>query len=383
MSSTNSPNMGLIIPTVAVESGPTYAFDINNSLSIIDQHNHTAGSGVPITPAAININSALSFVNNFATNVAGVMLTAQSGTPAVGTVYESGTDLYFVDGLGNNVRITQAGGVAGSPGSISGLTAPASATYVAGSQTFVWQSNTSIAANMDAGSLLMRNLTPNSTFALTLAPPAAMGANFTITLPTPPGTTALLSMDSSGTIATQPLNTLVPPGIISPYAGTSAPSGYLFCDGSAQSRTTYSALFGVIGTAYGIGNGSTTFNIPDLRGMFLRGVSGASGNDPDAGSRTATNGGNAGNAVGSVQTSGFTSHNHTTTDPGHDHNSASLQPIVLGNSGTTTLQSGGAVTMDTTNAHSVSANLTGITINNTGGNETRPINVYVLYIIKT
>ena len=55
-------------------------------------------------------------------------------------------------------------------------------------------------------------------------------------------------------------------GIIAPYAGSSAPVGWLMCDGSAVSRTTYSELFNAIGTTYGAGDGSTTFNLPDLKG---------------------------------------------------------------------------------------------------------------------
>lgn len=58
----------------------------------------------------------------------------------------------------------------------------------------------------------------------------------------------------------------VPAGAVSAYAGASAPSGWLLCDGSAVSRTTYADLFTAIGTAYGAGDGSTTFNVPDLRG---------------------------------------------------------------------------------------------------------------------
>ena len=58
------------------------------------------------------------------------------------------------------------------------------------------------------------------------------------------------------------------PGIISEYGGTTAPLGYLMCDGTAVSRTTYAALFAVVGTAYGVGDGSTTFNLPDRRGRF-------------------------------------------------------------------------------------------------------------------
>jgi microcystin-dependent protein len=58
---------------------------------------------------------------------------------------------------------------------------------------------------------------------------------------------------------------IIPAGIVSPYAGSSAPTGWLLCDGSAVSRSTYSALFSVTSTTYGVGDGSTTFNLPDLR----------------------------------------------------------------------------------------------------------------------
>lgn len=62
------------------------------------------------------------------------------------------------------------------------------------------------------------------------------------------------------------------PGMIIQYAGTAAPTGFLACDGSAVSRTTYAALFAVIGTSYGTGNGSTTFNLPDGRGRTFIGA---------------------------------------------------------------------------------------------------------------
>lgn len=61
-------------------------------------------------------------------------------------------------------------------------------------------------------------------------------------------------------------------GFLMMYAGSAAPSGWLFCDGSAVSRSTYAALFAVIGTTYGAGDGSTTFNLPDLRGRVPVGV---------------------------------------------------------------------------------------------------------------
>jgi microcystin-dependent protein len=58
---------------------------------------------------------------------------------------------------------------------------------------------------------------------------------------------------------------LFPPGMMAPYGGASAPTGWLLCDGSAVSRTTYANLFTAISTTYGVGNGSTTFNVPDMR----------------------------------------------------------------------------------------------------------------------
>lgn len=92
-------------------------------------------------------------------------------------------------------------------------------------------------------------------------------------------------------------------GMIVPFAGLveNIPEGWLLCDGSAVSRSTYSNLYRSIGVCWGEGNGSSTFNLPDLRGMFLRGVSGSSSNDQDATKRVAKNGGNKGNNVGSYQ----------------------------------------------------------------------------------
>lgn len=65
---------------------------------------------------------------------------------------------------------------------------------------------------------------------------------------------------------------VIPTGMINPFAGTAAPTGWLLCDGSAVSRTTYAALFAVTGTAYGSGDGSTTFNLPNLKGRTPAGV---------------------------------------------------------------------------------------------------------------
>jgi len=78
--------------------------------------------------------------------------------------------------------------------------------------------------------------------------------------------TDLSNLTSSGDSKT------IKTGVILPYAGSSAPTGYLKCDGSAISRSTYANLYSVIGTTYGSGDGSTTFNLPNLQDKFLEGV---------------------------------------------------------------------------------------------------------------
>ena len=193
--------MNLQIPGVGTEAGPLYATEINTTLVTLDRHDHTQGNGVPITPAALNINANVSFNNNLITNLAGMTLIAQASIPASNTIYQSGNDLFFVDGLGTNIPITKNGAVAGTPGSIANLVSPASASYVAGNQTFVWQSLIGIAANMDFGSAILRNLTPNSTFSLTLQPPT-LTSSYTLTLPIIPAQTAFMTMDNTGKMRT-------------------------------------------------------------------------------------------------------------------------------------------------------------------------------------
>lgn len=84
----------------------------------------------------------------------------------------------------------------------------------------------------------------------------------------------VIQLTSAGAIKKSVLqdSAFVPPGVLAPYAAASAPTGWLLCDGTAVSRTTYADLFGIISTTYGVGNGSTTFNIPDMRGRVPVGL---------------------------------------------------------------------------------------------------------------
>ena len=91
--------------------------------------------------------------------------------------------------------------------------------------------------------------------------------------PTAPTASAGTNTTQIATTAfvTTAVATGIPSGMVMHFANSTAPSGWLECDGAAVSRTTYAALFSAIGTVYGAGNGSTTFNVPDLRGEFIRG----------------------------------------------------------------------------------------------------------------
>ena len=152
-----------------------------------------------------------------------------------------------------------------------------------------------------------------------------------------------------------------PAGMVMAFAGSTPPPGWLPCDGSLLSRTTYAVLFAVIGTGWGSGDGSTTFHLPDLRGRFLRGVDGAAGRDPNSGTRTAANaGGNTGNSVGSVQANA-TAVNGLANAPSALTATAAAQLWTYG------LASGTATAIDLAHTHSTPALTLGVTQSVTSG----------------
>jgi microcystin-dependent protein len=131
-----------------------------------------------------------------------------------------------------------------------------------------------------------------------------------------------------------------PTGSVTDFAGSTAPSGWLLCDGSAVSRATYSALFSTIGTTYGSGDGSTTFNVPDLRGRVAAGLDNMGGSSADrvtdsqADTLNGELGTEDGTATGSVST---TVDDHVLIEaelPAHSHTQR-----VLGGVGTSPTQS--------------------------------------------
>jgi microcystin-dependent protein len=374
-----TPNMGLIAPVVGQEPGPNWASDLNASLGILDQHNHSSGQGVQITPTGININANLPMNSNNLTTTKTITFTAQSGalpgsSPYLGCIYVAGNELYYNDESGNIVPITLNGSVNAGAGSITGLpSGTASASYSGVAQTFIWQSATNTPANMDNGSVTIRPIavSPNG---VTINAPAGLGASYGVTLPTAlPSSTSALSVDPSGTMSFS-AGGIVPTGSIIMTGSVSAPSGFLLCDGSSYLITSYpnlaAALYDSSTSSYAYGSiDASHFNVPDFRGIFPRGTDSGAGNDPDSSSRTAANtGGNTGDNVGSTQTSAI--QNHT-----HYRNSASSNEFPLLPGGSLGYTSG------STQAPTIST--TGQMASGTTSTETRPINTYVNFIIKT
>jgi phage-related tail fiber protein len=162
--------------------------------------------------------------------------------------------------------------------------------------------------------------------------------------------TGKITLDGDATsalhaVTKQQLDALVPPGAVQSFAMSSAPTGWLKANGAAVSRTTYAALFAAIGTTFGVGDGSTTFNLPDLRGEFVRGWDDGRGVDTSR-------------ALGSAQADMLKSHTHDLQQRLNITNyPASPGSGVGGDSGT------------------------GVTLA-TGGAETRPRNVALLFCIK-
>lgn len=201
-----SPNMNLVISTVGVDSGLNWENNLNSSLTLIDLHDHTPGKGVAITPASLNINTDLPLNNNNLTLTRSVRFQSQPAALAlvtdIGCIYESGVDLYYNDGSGNQIRITQSGSLAGAAGTITGLpSGTASAAFAAG--VFTFQASTATGANIDGASFVFRNNTANS-HGLTLSPPNAMAADYSLILPSLPVVTSFLTLDSSGNISASP-----------------------------------------------------------------------------------------------------------------------------------------------------------------------------------
>lgn len=172
-------------------------------------------------------------------------------------------------------------------------------------------------------------------------------------------------------------------GTIVAYGATTAPEGWLLCDGSAVSRATYATLFSAIGTSFGAGDGTSTFNLPDFRGRFLRGWANGQSIDPDRAGRTANNNGNSGDKIGSLQSTAIWGHNHVESGNGHRHGLSRGGNCGSGCVDGTIFQVGTTHTEYTTYSSIVLADPSATTFGTpVSSSESRPPNVNVNYVIK-
>ena len=172
----------------------------------------------------------------------------------------------------------------------------------------------------------------------------------------------------NGSVWTAASNAVDPAGMVGSFPMATCPTGWLEANGSAVSRATYASLFTALSTMYGAGDGSTTFNLPDYRGYFLRGWNHGSGADPDAATRTNRGDGTTGDSVGTKQTDAFASHYHVSGFAGVNNTAAF---------GVSTAPGGNLNTQNGTSSsnHDNSSSV--------GANETRPKNVNVIYCVST
>lgn len=227
----------------------------------------------------------------------------------------------------------------------------------------------------------------------------------------PAGTTVTIpqgysvELVSDGTNITERGNALAsgpigvfPVGAVIDYAPSTQPAGWLFCNNQAVSRTGFAALFAAIGTTYGVGDGSTTFNVPDLRGRSTSGVDNMGG--VTAANRvtnavsgiTGTTLGGSGGSQSLQQHSHSVSdptHAHGVSDPGHQHVISAGQVLVGG--GGLQIPSGGPVLFTTVATDAAGTGIgiqnagTGISIQNTGAGaaQNMPPTMMLNKIIKT
>jgi microcystin-dependent protein len=218
----------------------------------------------------------------------------------------------------------------------------------------------------DTGSLSAASLSVSGTSTFTgipSGPTATTGTNTTQL-----ATTAFVN----SSIAANPS---VLTGSLLMWPTASAPSGYLNCDGSAVSRTTYSALYAVVGTTFGTGDGSTTFNLPNYQDRMPIGK----------GTIAASIGATGGSATTTISQANLPNVSFPVTDPGHQHNTSVTGSLLFPATGATTISYGGPGTYPATR-FTMDNNTTGITVNSGGsGTAATTISPYlgINFIIKT
>ena len=363
--------------TIANDTGANVRADINNNLAAL--YSLSSGSSAPSTTTA----HQLWLDTSTTPDTLKIRNASDNGWISLGTA-ETGFGLADLAGATFTGNVLVPAGPAGAAGlGFSGDT-DTGFYKVAANEIGVTTGGT-LRALFGASGLLLRdgnsikfNDSGNSNF-ISLAAPA-LTSDVTLTLPNSDGDSGdMLQTNGSGVLTWQAVQG-VPSGSVFTHASTTLPSGYLECNGASVSRSTYADLFAAIGTTWG-STGGSVFNVPDLRGEFIRGFDNSRGVD-------------SGRSFGSSQGSQYQQHNHSASatssvsDPGHTHTYidqyagyTNYRPWPASNNDAAARN---ADTGSSTTGISVS---TSVTVNNSGGtgnsSETRPRNISMIYIIKT
>jgi len=368
---------------IANDTGANVRADINSNLAAL--YSLSSGSSAPSTTTA----HQLWLDTSTTPDTLKIRNASDNGWITLGTA-ETNLGLAASGGATFTGNVLVPAGTAGAAGlGFSGDTD--TGFYKAAANEIGVTTGGTLRAHFHSGGLLLRdgnsikfNDSGNSNF-ISLAAPA-LTSDVTLTLPNSDGNSGdMHQTDGSGVLSWQAVQG-VPSGSVFTHASTTLPSGYLECNGASVSRSTYAALFSAIGTTWGSSGGSV-FNVPDLRGEFIRGFDNSRGVD-------------SGRSFASSQGSQYQQHNHSAsatssssvTDPGHVHNLLYSSGSFHGSSGAVVPRDGGSppgisgrIASNTTGV-SVSTS-TSVTVNNNGGtsnsSETRPRNISMIYIIKT
>ena len=369
---------------IANASGAQVRQDINNVLEAIKTCN--SGSGDPSN------TEAFMFYGDSTDNILKIRNANNNGFTEIGNVNLPNL------GLLTSTGGTMTGQLLGDDGSVAGSPAYAfdndsdTGMFRLSANTIGFSTAGTARVSISNAGLDMTNALPirfqdssGSPF-VALKAPASVSSNVTFTLPAADGSNGqMLQTNGSGALSFTTVQG-VPSGAVFCIAVASVPSGYLECNGAAVSRTTYAALFAVIGTAYGTGNGSSTFNLPDLRGEFIRGFDNGRGVD-------------SGRSIASSQSEQNKQHNHSASSSSsvspssHGHTSTKLDNNrVFGfkqtgaNQDGDTSPYGSPGTIPGFNISNLVNNTTlsvstSTSIANEGG-ENRPRNIAMMYVIK-
>ena len=364
MASSYSNSLKIQLMANGEDSG-TWGTNTNTNWNLIEQ----AVSGIITIPMS-NANYTMSNLNGVSDEARNMVLNVTGNNSAIYQVIAPLVSKFYI--VSNNTSGGYAITVGASTGSVvtipNGITAQ---VYCDGSTGF-FSAQTGSAGNFTVnGNLTSTGLTDTGNM--------SVGGNLSVT-----GTTTLIGTataptpttgDNSTKIATTTFvqNSIanVPSGSLLMWPTTSAPSGYLNCDGSAVSRSTYSALFSLFGTTFGSGDGSTTFNLPNYTNRMPYGTTiGATGGSADA---------------------VVVSHTHTATstvtDPGHVHNTTRGNG---GGSNSDFFSYAGSTGAQSTDSRGMFTQTTGISVatsNSTAGvsgtNANLPPYLGINFIIKT